>query len=374
VAGSGYRTAGRAARFFVKPTGPGTVLLYDQGARLVGVRRGRVLRLPTPGPAAEWAVRLIPARGLQWSFAATATGRREPLAVKHGVLALARAAGSRAPIAFRLLPARGCTPFPEAQVGATGSPFTGTRHGRVFGFVDDHVHITGNMRSGGDVISGEPFDRFGITLALGQDVKIHGPGGSLDITGDLLRTGLPVGSHDTHGWPTFAGWPTYNTMTHQQVYYVWLERAWMAGERLVVAQTADDEPMCRIEPRRRTRTCDETASVKAQIRTLKQLKAYIDAQSGGAGRGFFQLVYSPAQARRVIARGKLAVVIGIESSDLFGCSERGGRPQCTRADIDRGLREYKRLGVRSMFVATGSTTPSPAPRSKAAPRACSSTS
>jgi hypothetical protein len=81
------------------------------------------------------------------------------------------------------------------------------------------------------------------------------------------------------------------------------------------------------------------------------MQDYIDAQYGGRGRGWFRLVYSAAQARRVIRAGKLAVIIGIESSDLFGCSVRDGRTACTRARIVRGLREYRRLGVRGMFVA-----------------------
>src|SRR6185437_15533345 len=180
--------------------------------------------------------------------------------------------------------------------------------GTVFGFVDDHLHITANMRGGGLVISGEPFDRFGIAAALGQDAKVHGADGSLDITGNLLRNGVPTGTHDTHGWPTFTGWPTFDTQTHQQTYYVWLERAWEAGERMVVAQTVDDAPMCRIEPRKIYRSCDETTSIDAQIRTLRALQGYVDAQDGGPGRGWFRLVYSPSQARRVIEQGKLAVV------------------------------------------------------------------
>jgi hypothetical protein len=51
----------------------------------------------------------------------------------------------------------------------------------------------------------------------------------------------------------------------------------------------------------------------------------------------------------VIERGKLAVLIGVESSNLFGCSERMDEPQCTRDDIDRGIAEFRRLGVRSVF-------------------------
>jgi hypothetical protein len=53
----------------------------------------------------------------------------------------------------------------------------------------------------------------------------------------------------------------------------------------------------------------------------------------------------------VIERGKLAVVIGLESSSPLGCSEFHGVPQCSRADIDRGLDELYRRGVRSLFIA-----------------------
>jgi hypothetical protein len=239
----------------------------------------------------------------------------------------------------------------EAEVGAAGAPFRGTdASGAVRGYVDAHLHITANQRAGGRVIYGEPFDQRGIEAALGDDASEHGPDGSADITGNLLRSGLPFGMHDTHGWPTFVGWPTFDTMTHQQTYYVWLQRAWMAGLRLVVAQTVEDEPFCRIEPVR-SHSCSEPVAIRLQIRTLRALQRYVDGKSGGAGRGWFRLVFSPAQARRVIARGKLAVIIGIESSDPLGCSESMGKPACTPAQVDRRLDQFQRLGVRTMFVA-----------------------
>ncbi|HEY1567930.1 MAG TPA: hypothetical protein VGF68_12965, partial [Solirubrobacteraceae bacterium] len=338
----------RATAFYLKPTGLGTYMLYDRGARLMSADGGAIVaRVATAGPATEFALTAV-GSGSQFTLRATARHRRILVAAGRGPLALG--SGSGTPLAF--VDRGGCIPFPEAGVDATvHRPATVVKHGRIFGFIDDHVHITGNMRAGGDVISGEPYDRFGIPTALGQDAKIHGADGKLDVTGNLLRTGLPIGAHDTHGWPSFKGWPTYNSMTHQQAYYVWLERAWRAGMRMVVAQTADDAPLCRLEPRRRTRTCSETSSILAQIRTLKGLQDYVDAQSGGPGKGWFRLVYSPAQARKVMRAGKLAVMIGIESSDLFGCSETDGRPGCTRGQINRGLAMYKRLGVRGMFVA-----------------------
>jgi microsomal dipeptidase-like Zn-dependent dipeptidase len=200
------------------------------------------------------------------------------------------------------------------------------------------------------VISGQDFDPFGITAALspGRDERVHGPDGTKDIIGNLLRSGSPFGSTDNHGWPTFVGWPTFDTYTHQQVYWVWLERAWRAGLRLAVANTSEDAEQCRIEPMR-AHSCNETASIRLQVRNLRRMQNYIDAQFGGPGRGFFRLVYGPAQARRVIDQGKLAVVIGVESSNPFGCSEYRGRSRCTRVDVNRGLKKWWRLGVRTFF-------------------------
>ncbi|HUO70490.1 MAG TPA: hypothetical protein VMU39_06920 [Solirubrobacteraceae bacterium] len=346
-----------AAPLYLKPTGLGTFLLYDTIGGLVSVGEGVtvsggvIARAPAAGRASEWAVVAPQQRGAAFVLRSTLTGTELVVTPATGTLSAARETLANHVGWFEFVADTGCTPFPEAQVNATGRTFAGTnKDGTVFGFVDDHLPITGDMRGGGDVIYGEAFDRFGVPAALGQDAKVHGPDGSLDLTGNLLRNGSPLGTHDTHGWPTFTGWPVYNTQTHQQVYYVWLQRAWEAGERLVVAQTVDDEALCRIEPRHNP-DCDETHSIEAQIHRLRALQDYVDAQSGGSGRGWFRLVYSPAQARQVIKAGKLAVIIGIESSDLFGCSVHLGKPQCTRADIDRGIRVYKRLGVRGMFVA-----------------------
>jgi microsomal dipeptidase-like Zn-dependent dipeptidase len=339
------------AAFYLRPTGIGTYLLYDQQAELVGVGLGAsVTRLADAGPRTEFRPAASSANPAAFSLRSTVNHRR--LVARAGSPLATSAGATTRNNLFTFVPRSGCRPFPEAGVDATvHGPGVRMKHGKIFGFIDDHVHVTGNMRAGGEVISGEPYDRFGIPTALGQDAKIHGPNGSLDLTGNLLRTGIPIGTHDTHGWPSFKGWPTFNSMTHQQAYYVWLERAWRAGMRMMVAQTADDGPLCRIEPRRTARTCSETTSIKAQIQTLEGLQRYVDAQSGGPGRGWFRLVYSPAQARSVMESGKLAVMIGIESSDLFGCSESGGKAQCTRADINRGLAQYERLGVRGMFVA-----------------------
>jgi microsomal dipeptidase-like Zn-dependent dipeptidase len=240
---------------------------------------------------------------------------------------------------------------PEPGTGASGRAFSGTaKDGSVLGFADDHVHITANLRAGGRVISGKPFDPRGVAAALGDDARDHGADGSGDVVGNLLRGESPTAPHDTGGWPTFAGWPTHDTLTHQQTYWVWLKRAWQAGLRLVVAQTVEDDELCRVQ-KRRSHSCSEPVAIAQQVRVLRGLQRYVDARSGGRGHGFFCLVYGPRQARRVIERGKLAVVIGVESSNPFGCRLKAGRATCDARDVDRGLTAYHRLGIRTLFIA-----------------------
>jgi microsomal dipeptidase-like Zn-dependent dipeptidase len=328
-----------------KPTGEGTYMLYDRQGRLLRVRNEAVVAqggAETAGPMAEWRVAASGKGRVIVVSAANGLG----LATGGGALVLREYGGARLPIAR----ASGCLPFPEARLGATGTSRLPRRGAPVSGFADPHLHLIADARAGGRVIHGRAFDRFGIARALGGDARDHGTDGSLDVTGNLLRDGVPFGTHDTQGWPGFTGWPVHDTNTHQQTYWVWLERAWKAGERLVVAQTVEDDELCRVEPLL-SHSCDETATIALEVRRLRELENYVDAQSGGPGQGFLEVVTNPTQARRAIERGKLAVVIGAESSDLFGCGIRSGRATCTRADVDRGLSRMRRLGVRSVFIA-----------------------
>jgi hypothetical protein len=52
----------------------------------------------------------------------------------------------------------------------------------------------------------------------------------------------------------------------------------------------------------------------------------------------------------VVNSGKMAVILGIEVSRLFGCGLKNGVPQCDKAQIDRQLDEVHGLGVRSLQI------------------------
>ena len=117
----------------------------------------------------------------------------------------------------------------------------------------------------------------------------------------------------------------------------------MAGLRVMVTHLVDNEALCDLMTQRRN-PCDDMAAVRIQAADLRALQNYIDAQSGGPGKGFFRIVTNPFQARAAINAGKLAVVEGIEVSDLFHCASA-----CSAAKVDAGLSEAKALGVSTFF-------------------------
>ena len=128
---------------------------------------------------------------------------------------------------------------------------------------------------------------------------------------------------------------------------MWVERAWRGGMRTYVNLLVENRVLCEVYPLKRN-SCDEMDSVRLQAKRIRELENYIDAQYGGPGKGWFRIVTDPVQARRVINDGKLAVVLGIELSEPFGCRILNEVPQCDEAQIDAGVDEVYKLGVRQM--------------------------
>jgi hypothetical protein len=116
----------------------------------------------------------------------------------------------------------------------------------------------------------------------------------------------------------------------------------------MVMSVNENRVLCELQARRR-HGCDEMATVLRGFKDIRALQRYVDAQAGGPGKGFFRIVTNPFQARRVINKGKMAVVLEIEVSELFGC--RGWETStCDTAQVDRQLAKFHRLGVRSSLL------------------------
>src|SRR5690606_38667315 len=154
--------------------------------------------------------------------------------------------------------------------------------------------------------------------------------------------------HDPAGTGSFAGWPTYKTVTHQQMYYTWVERAFLGGLRMMVQLAVTNEALCGMGKLRDGFTCDDMDAVDRQIQATKDLEKAIDQKDDGLinGSGWYRIAYSPTEARAHIRAGKMAVVLGIEVDSLFGCKPG---VVCSDTFLRTQLQKYHDLGVRHVF-------------------------
>src|SRR5262249_9316234 len=138
----------------------------------------------------------------------------------------------QAPVAearWRLEPATGCATFPEIEVGAVGEPVrTAGADAPGRGFLDAHTHVSAFRFLRGRFHCGRPWSPYGVTVAL-QDCPDHALNGVGAVFENFLSAGSPVGTHSTDGWPSFAGWPRHDSLTHESTYWRWIERAWRGG-------------------------------------------------------------------------------------------------------------------------------------------------
>ncbi|KAA0920016.1 hypothetical protein FQ137_08110 [Dietzia sp. ANT_WB102] len=215
--------------------------------------------------------------------------------------------------------------------------------------VDAHTHIAASQAFGGALRCGEPFAPGGLAEAM-ADCPTHSGTGPFSLLESILGgTALPGG---TQGFPTFEQWPTHDSQLHEQAYYTGIERAWRGGLRVLNNHLVANRVLCETlvglgVPARSS--CDEMAQLRRQVDYLNRMEAHIDAENGGPGQGWFRIARSPADVRTIAAEGKLAVTLGVEASEPFGCREVDDVPMCTAEDIDRGLDEFASWGVSTVF-------------------------
>lgn len=214
------------------------------------------------------------------------------------------------------------------------------------GFADLHNHQFANLGFGGLAFWGSPSGP--IDAALPWCTPSHGPGGIGDLIGNVIKTmygSTPFGHH-VGGYSKFDGWPRWDSVTHQAVHVDWLQRAWEGGMRLMVMLAVNNEHLAGMANRAPGRTPDDMEAVDLQLQAALALEASVDAAAGGPGQGWYRIVRTPAEARRVIAAGKLAVVLGIEVDYPF--RSKPGAPVSAASAAD-AVRRYHALGVRHLF-------------------------
>ncbi|MEZ4288469.1 MAG: hypothetical protein R3A47_10060 [Polyangiales bacterium] len=378
-----------AAKLYLKPAGLGTYLLYDADRQYLtsdDVSVGRAASLMSDTNVVDDEIVIddnFVSEGL-WDLGVVSEASGEKPAVyalrhhRSGLfLADAGLTDSISNTSFVWLePTTGCAEFPELSIDATGTVAPPTfDDGSLFGYVDTHEHILTNFAfGGGGVFHGAPFHPLGVEHALGDCNLSHGVDGRADILGFAFDGGVVEGfsisefvpvfatglldnpSHSTNGYPEFTDWPNAPfSSTHQMQYYKWIERAYLSGLRLVVQHVTGNQVLCDLmrglgqQPMRYT--CNEMFSADRIIEETHNMEAYIDAQVGGPGMGWFRIVKTPEEARAIVAEGKMAVILGIETSNLFDCFlvRRDGDPVCDEAYVVAQLDEYYEKGIRALF-------------------------
>ena len=344
ASGDGYTATatsrGAAEPFHFQATTLGQYLLFDSAERFV--TSGTPV---TAGDAASeegvWVVR----RQASGTFTFVSGG--DGLVVGPGDELTTAAQPQR----FRLRLVDGCATWPEITTNIRGRTFAGVSgFQEVRGTTDAHTHGMAFEFLGGAAHCGKPWSPFGVVVALVDcpDHEGNGYGAVLEQATSEIGRG-----HDPVGWPTFKDWPRPDSLTHEGTYYKWMERAWQGGMRLFVNLLVENNKLCQLYPLKgpnwQQTQCDDMKSVALQARDMRELERYIDAQYGGPGKGWYRIVTNPFQARQVINAGKLAVVMGIETSIPFGCTFVAANvPMCDEATIDRQLDEVYDMGVRQM--------------------------
>ena len=280
-AGGYAATAGRGAaeRFRLQATDLGTYLLYGRSRDFLAADGSGTETAAEPSTAAEWRLTGNGRRG----FVLRSLADNRVLSVARNGGALTVGGGSGRASRFRFVKAGGCPRYPEVAINAVGrSPLGKTSYGeRARADRRPHAHdglrvprrrrplrsplapLRRPLRAGR-----LPRPRARQRLRGGARERALRQPGPLPRPGRLAD--LP------------ATGPTTQSLTHEQTYYRWIERAWRGGPADLVNDLVENDALCRIYPIKHN-SCDDMDSVRLQaMRHVRELQDYIDAQCGRA--------------------------------------------------------------------------------------------
>ena len=195
--------------------------------------------------------------------------------------------------------------------------------GPVWGMVDLHNHVFNHLTFGGRLISGRVTEH---PLTWDLNAGLRTADGMEHALGDCERHHGWLGPHDAFslspefihrrdGFPTFDGWPKATTTIHEQVYVDWLKRAWMGGLRIVQLDVGNSAFSAQIFSDASVGIGHDVVTASdadAVERTLDAVREFVD----GEGRGWTEIASTSEDARRIVGKGELALVLGVEVEAL----------------------------------------------------------
>jgi len=274
-------------------------------------------------------------------------------------------------------PTVGGTRPPTTSTPSTGS---GPPPAHITGWVDLHAHPLSTLGFAGKLVYGgiDAAPRGGALLptdpqcnhdvramsveqALGHDESTHGSSGvdldPLDLLrgsliqnacGDVIRQAVISAvqtvnaannpSGDATGYPDFGAWPRWDDITHQFMYIDWIKRDHDAGLSVMVALAVNNETLADSVAGPGDGPDDDMASADLQLREIEGL---VDRHSD-----WMQIAYTSADVSRIVAAGKLAVVLGVEIDNIGDFNRKAG---LSEEDVRAELARLKSEGVRYLF-------------------------
>lgn len=232
---------------------------------------------------------------------------------------------------------------PSVGLVSEGTEPTVNADGTLNVVIDAHAHLAASKGFGGYMFCGSPIGDMSTALA-GCDS--HSPGHLGSVLEAIVGNSSLTQPKD--GYPDFSGWPNTNSLLHEAAYYKSIERLWKSGVGIVNLLFVHNRILCELYSGSYA-DCDGMQNIRNEAELATQMQYYIDQQNGGVGQGWFRIVRTPEEARRVVADGKLAVTLGVEDSEPFHCWEVADKPNCTKEDIDQGLDEWQAMGISGFF-------------------------
>jgi microsomal dipeptidase-like Zn-dependent dipeptidase len=217
------------------------------------------------------------------------------------------------------------------------------------GFVDMHTHPRSDIAFGGNLFYGCPYGD--ISKELKNCYEDHE--GISTLHGNLFRQKLAEQAEVLYskdwkdkqkGYPDFKSWPSWCSVLHQQMWVDWIERAHQGGLNIMVALVTHSQ--CIAYAAKTNGKIENEQVMLDGIQGIKDLVAHST---------FMEVALTPQDVRRIVANGKLAIIIGIEMDNIGnfysppGHSKGIFNPNPSKEQVQTELDKIWDLGVRYIF-------------------------
>jgi microsomal dipeptidase-like Zn-dependent dipeptidase len=221
----------------------------------------------------------------------------------------------------------------------------------MYGYVDMHAHPRGDLAYGTELFYGAPYGDPAVVLANCK--ADHSAWSAKNKNGNLFRVILaqqtekqnsPSWKDGKEGYPNFTTWPSWCSILHQQMWVEWIERAHKNGLNIMCALAVSSH--CIASAAKTTGPQDDGQVLLNCIQGIKDLVAHST---------FMEIALTPEDARRIVASGKLAVVLGTEMDNIGNFYSPADHYKAkfnstpSNAEIQQTLDTLWELGIRYIF-------------------------